>query len=230
MTNDNKIYHPALEPMLTQLRDSFLDDETGEYVFDTAEFLKDRKKFLLDNKLGGLPLEYVSGIYVCPIFSEQLCDALLKLADAQAPTFTPNPEEPVQAQIPEIVFEERFPELYEQFLVSAAEAVIPLFLFVNGTTATQVNSVQMARYTPENTAHGCWHTDEDSMYTCVVSLGPERHEGGGTSFLPEGPLGRVVELPPLPKGWAAFFNGKVVQHMGMPVTKGVRDLLVFWME
>jgi hypothetical protein len=221
------IYHPAIRKYLGSLEEICVDEDGGVSC-NVEEFLKSKESVL--EHLKGFPVEYVDGVFICPLFSEELCNSLITLCDKSKSIYVPNAEETYAAQIPEIVFEERYPDLFKKFLETVSTAIAPIFLLMTGTSPTDVTSVQLARYTPENTAHGCWHVDEDSLYTCVVSLAPERHEGGGTSFLPYGLLGKEVHIPPLPKGWAVFFHGKTTNHRGMSVTSGIRDLLVYWME
>lgn len=95
-----------------------------------------------------------------------------------------------------------------------------------GVTPDECRSIQMARYTIDNTPHGCWHTDRDSESTLVVALS-DYHDGGGTQVY-DGPYRAPIAVPQLPTGWAMLFNGRARPHVGLPVTEGTRNLLVHW--
>jgi hypothetical protein len=164
------------------------------------------------------------GIYSFPFLHPDYCAQLREQADSMR--FKVNDAETPETQIPEIFLRERLPVLYASLRTLFSQLVIPLSEVVFRMKPATLDSVQFARYTPENTAHGHWHTDEDSEVTAVVALSSD-HEGGGTSAAPPG-LGRPVFVPTLPVGHAMFFLGRTTQHRGERVTAGKRDLLVFW--
>lgn len=166
------------------------------------------------------------GVYSFPYLNPAFCEALL--LELGGLDYTVNEEEPVEAQIPEVVLQELCPVLYEVFRAFWFDAAIPLSKLLFGLVPDKLTTVQAAKYTLENTSRGHWHTDQDSDVTLVVALSND-HEGGGTEVY-QGPFRDTIVVPQLPVGHAMFFNGKANQHYGLPVTQGERNLLVHWSE
>lgn len=160
-----------------------------------------------------------------PLLSAEFCDYILERADKLI--YEPNPHEEQDYQIPEAVLAVKDPELH-QMLYDCLPGLNVWTLLKYQRGLTGISSIQLARYTPEETAGGNWHHDIDSDITFVVSLNPECYEGGGTEFRTS--AAKAEFLPPLPKGYAVMFPGKLLMHRGVPVTKGRRDLLVFWLK
>jgi 2OG-Fe(II) oxygenase superfamily len=163
-------------------------------------------------------------IFLTKLMTPAECDALLdNIAEYD---FAPNLEEGVEYRIEEAVLETVDPGAYE----SLKEFLLPVLnaycLMINSTPITKVVSFQIAKYRPEGTPGTGWHHDKESDFTAVISLNPENFEGGGTGFrmAPHA----TVDVPPLAKGQAVMFNGRSVQHRGLPVTSGERLLLVCW--
>lgn len=146
-------------------------------------------------------------------------------------TYTPNDEEPEDAQIPEIVlYTKDKPMAYE--LEALYDATLsPLVQLLTGCEIEDVASIQLARYEPNRTYQGCYHLDQDSDITVTVALNDD-YEGGGLSVCEgHGILSPApVMVPKLSVGTASVFKGKSMLHMGQPVTKGTKHLLVFWMK
>lgn len=163
-------------------------------------------------------------IFLAPLMTPSECDALLdNIAEYD---FTPNLEEGAEYRIEEAVLENVDPGAYEalkEFLLPVLNAYC---LMINSTPITKVVSFQIAKYRPEGTPGTGWHHDKESDFTAVISLNPGNFEGGGTGFrmAPHS----TVDVPPLMQGHAVLFNGRSVQHRGLPVTSGERLLLVCW--
>lgn len=167
---------------------------------------------------------YAPGVYAVRYLDPAFCAQLVKAF--KSVQFVPNTEEPVDAQIPELVLRDASYGLYECLRGLHAGYIQKLAAILFGQKVTECQSIQAARYTPENTPHGCWHTDHDSEATLVVAL-TDDHEGGGTEVY-QGPMLPTITVPQLPVGWAMMFNGRHHLHQGLPVTKGERHLLVHW--
>ncbi|WYW00642.1 2OG-Fe(II) oxygenase [Pseudomonas phage vB_PpuP-Vasula] len=167
---------------------------------------------------------YAPGVYAIRYLDPEYCRKLL--VELHKAEYTTNPEEPEEAQIPEVVLEEANYGLFQCMKGLFDGYVKKLAYILMGLETGHAVSIQAARYTPDNTPHGCWHTDRDSEVTLVVSLS-DTHTGGGTTVY-QGPLMAPVTVPQLATGWAMLFAGRTNEHMGLPVTAGTRNLLVHW--
>lgn len=168
-------------------------------------------------------------VWSAPVLYEDECEVFVKLAAERAAEFEPNDQEEKAYQIDELVLDPKV-EPYgatAEFLLYSRMSFI--FQAMTGLVPGTVSSIQLARFRPETTPLTDWHVDLDSELSCVVSLAPERHEGGGTVLRPWGPAGDTLVIPPLPKGHALFFNGRYVHHKSLPVSSGERLLLVYWL-
>jgi hypothetical protein len=168
--------------------------------------------------------EYGPGVYSIPFLNPNYVDDIL--LEVAAMSFEVNDEEEALVQIPEFTLQDRCPSLHTCMHSLFVHAVKPLAAILYGNDPKYMQSIQFAQYTPENTAHGHWHHDQDSDITLVVALTND-HEGGGTMVKPQG-LGEPFEVPQLPVGHAMLFQGSRNLHYGLPVTDGARNLLVFW--
>lgn len=168
-------------------------------------------------------------IFSAPVLDEQECETLISYAEFFKDQFQVNQEEERAYQVEELVLAYHDKGTFVELMRIMEERIEPLFQMMTGHTPGRVSSIQLARYKPSATAKSDWHVDEQSDLTCVVSLGPEHHTGGGTYLRPYGPAGETVFVEALPKGHALFFNGRHVHHRGAEVRHGVRTLLVFWM-
>lgn len=167
---------------------------------------------------------FTSGVYSFPFLRPEFIDDLLN--EVSAMSFEVNDQEEDTVQIPEITLQDNCPSLHDCLHSLFQYVVKPLAAILYGNEPKFMQSIQFAQYTPENTAHGHWHHDEDSDITLVVAL-TDHHKGGGTMVKPQG-LGEAFEVPQLPVGHAMLFQGSRMLHYGMPVTEGARNLLVFW--
>ena len=83
--------------------------------------------------------------------------------------------------------------------------------------------IQIANYNPRTIQQTSWHHDFSADISVVVPLNTGSYKGGGTEFFNKG------TIQPLPKGHALMFPSFTHMHRGMPVKKGDRYLLVFWL-
>ena len=163
-------------------------------------------------------------VYRMPILSTRYCDELVELSTLY--NFNPNPEEEKDYQIEEVVLSTVDPEVYEALKKDLLPTLNAYCLLLYSTPITRVESMQIAKYRQEGTAGTGWHHDKVSDFTCVISLNPESFTGGGTGIRTSADTWDAV--PPLPKGHGLIFNGRSIQHRGLPVTSGERLLLVCW--
>lgn len=186
---------------------------------------------LLRRMVGKMPLADHGGFYTMRLLTAEGADYFLGAADRLADQFQPNAEEGREYQIPEIVMAHHG-ALAPHYLLArqiGEQILWPLFHLMYGNPPNVFSSIQLARYSaPSNLGTG-WHCDTDSEATCVVSLAPERHQGGGTELMPKGAFAPAEFLPPLPKGHALLFNGRCTLHRGVELDSGERNLLVYWM-
>lgn len=166
--------------------------------------------------------------YVMRLLNVAGADYFLQYADDNASLFVPNETEGKAYQIPEIVLSTHHEPMRLASKIGK-QILWPIFHLMYGSPPDYFSSIQLARYSdPENLGTG-WHCDESSEASCVVSLSPERHTGGGTMLMPYGVFGEPYILPSLPKGDALMFNGRTTLHRGLEVVNGERNLLVYWM-
>lgn len=166
--------------------------------------------------------------YTMPWFKPELCAKLIALCTPEA--FTPNEDEPEDAQIPEVVLLEKHPELGQALCTDFFEMIEPIVQAKFGYELDSVVSAQLALYEANGRVpSGCLHTDRDSDLTVTVALNDD-YEGGGLHILTGGADSETVYIPKQPAGTATIFEGRTKVHMGQPVTKGSRYLLVFWCQ
>lgn len=165
-----------------------------------------------------------AGVYSIPYLSPEYCDELVAVLSEAG--YNVNPEEEPPAQIPEIVLKYRSKPLHDCLSVLWENVAVPLAHILWNLNPSELGSIQAAQYSPEAQPGTVYHHDYHSDVTLVVNLGTE-FEGGGTAVAP-GLHEPGVILEPLPKGHAMFFRGKTQLHRGLPVTEGVRTLLVHW--
>lgn len=175
--------------------------------------------------LHAVPLtEVAPGAYTFPLYSQAFCERVMR--ELAGLDYVPNDDEPLEAQIPEVVIQQRLPELGLEIAQALDLFLQDLCQMLYGFEPAAITSIQAARYTPENTPHGTWHLDQDSDITLVCAL-TATHEGGGTELRSPMPY-PTVTVPSLPVGHALLFLGRSTSHQGLPVTKGTRNLLVTW--
>lgn len=163
--------------------------------------------------------------YTLPWLSREDCDDLRTEFDLSE--YTVNEEEIKEARIPEIVLAEHHEELHAQLSQLFSNELLAIVAALTGHKVVTFESIQLAKYSPDGVAQGTWHTDQDSDVTITVALNDD-YEGGGLRISEGGHYGAVHEIPKQPAGTATIFGGRMCHHYGLPVTKGTRDLLVFW--
>jgi len=202
---------------------SFGPDEVGEALLED-QVVSDAYFQGLDLLQKGMIPTIAGNVYTLPIIEEFQADNIL--AAAKGYDYTPNEDEDKEYQIEEAVLSEKDPVMYRALINKLLPTLNAWCLMTQHSTITKVESFQIAKYCPEGVAATGWHHDEVSDFTCVISLNPDEFEGGGTGVRTS-PHDWLV-LPPLKKGWGMVFDGRSVHHRGLPVTKGVRYLLVCW--
>lgn len=215
-------YHPLLRKHLATLKScgQQAEDEGGICADDFAP-ISSLAKFLDECVVCHAP-----GVYSVAYLHPDYCGHILH--EVRKFDHSVNEEEPEEAQIPEVVFQNEHPVLFEVFRSFWEDAARPLAKLLFNLDPHVLRTVQAARYEPSEIAGGHWHLDQDSDVTLVVALNDD-HEGGGT-WVHQGPFFPKVLVPQLETGWAMFFKGKTTLHYGAPVTEGERHLLVHWSE
>jgi hypothetical protein len=178
-----------------------------------------------ESPLSSVISEPLKEVYTVPLFSEKFCKILLDEIDNMQKhfAFTTNPDEDELRQIPEIVLNEKCPELYDSLAQVIQSLINPILLTIWNRHATGGN-IQIANYNLKNKKQGAWHHDASSDVSIVVPLNTGDYKGGGTEFLNRG----VVE--PLPTGSGLIFPSYTHLHRGLAVEEGDRYLLVFWLN
>lgn len=170
--------------------------------------------------------------YIVDLLTKEGADYFLEVADKMSDYFSPNETEGKEYQIPEVQLDRYLGTHDADWLAReiGREILWPLFTLMYGNPPTQFAAVQLARYSAEDTRGTGWHCDSESEASCVVSLAPERHKGGGTLIMPYGVFGHRRKIYPLLKGQALLFNGRTTLHRGLELEEGQRNLLVYWMN
>lgn len=219
---DSSIFHYKFN----QIRSSALDIAT-----ELEEVDKTRNSFLTDSMKDGYNKMYVKGlekvyegVYTFPFLSKSFCKKLIKKVHKYE--YVTNKQEDTLYQMPEIVLYEKDIELHKQLVEIYHESIDPIAKSMYGVCADDIRSIQLAKYSAEGISGGNWHYDQDSDITIVVSLSDD-YEGGGTMIKPYGDAEEIM-IPKLPIGHAVLFRGRHFLHKGLQVTKGDRDILVFW--
>ena len=140
---------------------------------------KDLKKLPLQD----LIKQPLPEVYTLPLFSKKFCDLLVDELQHMQKTidFVPNPEEDTLRQIPEIVFNEHCPELFESLMTVVQNVVNPIFLSIWNRHVVGGN-IQLANYNLKDKKQGAWHHDASSDISMVVPLNTGDYKGGGTEF------------------------------------------------
>lgn len=222
--SDSVILNQVLRELLA---DAVSIEATPEDIRDmmSNEQVRSAYEQVLSQLGGSVRFTMAGPVYTIPMLSPEFCDEIVRRARSYA--YEANEAEGLDYQIDEAVLQEKDPELYDQ-LVELLPVLNVWSLLVYQRPVTRVSSFQIARYTPDGTNQTGFHHDKSSDITAVISLNPGEFEGGGTEIRVRPDLAELV--PPLPKGSALFFNGKMIHHRGAKVTSGERYLLVCWLE
>ena len=169
--------------------------------------------------------EPLSEVYTLPLFSKKFCELLVDELQHMQKTiaFVPNPDEDTLRQIPEIVFNEHCPELFDSLMTVVQNVVNPIFLSIWNRYVVD-GTIQLANYNLKDKKQGAWHHDASADISMVVPFNTGEYEGGGTEFFNRG------TIYPLPTGNAMIFPSFTHMHRGLPVESGDRYLLVFWLK
>ena len=164
-------------------------------------------------------------VYTIPIFRRSWCKMMCQEIDHMKKEFgfESNSSEDDMRQIPEIILKERCPELYTNMWFVVRNVINPIIMSLWQRSCPDPASIQIANYNLAETEMGHWHHDESSDISVVVPLNTGSYTGGGTEFHNFG------KLKPLPNGHGLIFPSFTHNHRGLPVSKGDRYLLVFWL-
>ena len=190
-------------------RDKYIPTKCGEHQVNVIRSIKN-----------------VSNVaYVANMLNKEYCSSLVgKLKEHE---FTVNDDEDEYYQIPEVVIKYSDSELFLELEYAFNNYIAKYLQTIRFKKEFSINSIQFAKYSATGEiSKGNWHYDEDSDSTVVIYLNDD-YEGGGTQFKTDAD-DNIATIDKFEVGDAVFFNGKVVPHRGLPVTKGDRYILVFW--
>jgi len=97
-----------------------------------------------------------------------------------------------------------------------------------------IETIQFTRYTEDQfydwhiDSHNVWLNYERKISGVVFLDDPEDYEGGELEIITDGSPDRSIKIKP-GKGEIAFF-ASWMPHRALPVTKGTRRTLVFWVQ
>jgi hypothetical protein len=201
-----------------------ISDRLDTRIKTSNEWIKGEDREILSTIMGHTFKEHAQGVYSFPFLSKAMCKQLV--SKSKGYKYEVNDYEDSPYQMPEVILADKDLELYERMLSLFMTNIPEITNVMYARKTTEIRSVQLAKYSPDTISAGNWHHDEDSDLTLVVSLS-DTHEGGGTMIHPYG-LDKSITIPQMPAGHALLFRGKHYLHKGLPVTKGERNILVFW--
>lgn len=215
-------YHPFLrQHRLTLLEMArYAEDNMGVLPADVLE-RDDFTEFLRDCVVCHAPGVY-SVAYLHPTFCKAVMHEVAKFEHVV------NLEEPEEARIPEVVFQNEHPVFFEVFRSFWHDVGIPYAKVLLNLDPQKLTTVQAAVYRPAEIPRGHWHTDHDSDVSLVVALNDDL-VGGGTA-VHRGPYVEPLIVEQNLTGWGMLFLGKTNLHYGLPTLEGERHLLVHWSE
>lgn len=220
--DESKVFSNSFRKILTDSRK--FDREFSK--------LKGNRDKYIPTKCGEHQVSVVSSIknisnvaYVANMLNKEYCSSLVdKLKEHE---FTVNAEEDEYYRIPEVVIKYSDSDLFLELEYAFNNYIAKYLQTIRFKKEFNINSIQFAKYSATgDISKGNWHYDEDSDSTVVIYLNDD-YEGGGTQFKTEADDG-IVTVDKFEVGDSVFFNGRVVPHRGLPVTKGDRYILVFW--
>ena len=99
--------------------------------------------------------EPLSEVYTLPLFSKKFCELLVDELQHMQKTinFAPNPDEDTLRQIPEIVFNEHCPELFNSLMTVVQNVVNPIFLSIWNRYVVD-GTIQLANYNLKDKKQG----------------------------------------------------------------------------
>jgi len=210
--------------------DWFLEKEIAKIITDSIPAIDrfERRQGFDDpeeTELSKLIKEPVKEVYTMPMFSKEFCSMLVdEIGNMEKLIgFSPNEEEMPQHRINEFVLQHHAKDLYISLMKIVLSKMNAVFETIWNRQVAG-GGIQLANYNPRKIVQTAWHHDSLSDISVVVPLNTGDYEGGGTDFFKRG----VVE--PLPTGNALIFPSFTHLHRGLPVKKGDRYLLVFWLQ
>ena len=164
-------------------------------------------------------------VYTVPIFRRSWCKMMCQEIEHMKKEFgfQTNAEEDLLRQIPEIVLRDKCADLYKNMWFVVRTVINPIIMALWQRSCGDPATIQIANYNLAETGMGHWHHDDSADISVVVPLNPGSYTGGGTEFHNHG------KLKPLPNGHGLIFPSFTHSHRGLPVSKGDRYLLVFWL-
>jgi len=167
--------------------------------------------------------EATAGCYLVPIFSEEYCDWLIAQAEASQAWSFDRTDEYSAWEIPLEKLHHGFVDVYHKEIVirqNLAERVL------DGLFQWEPEGVEKAfliKYIEGTCVKMDMHHDHNSIVSMSINLNDE-FEGGELAFI-RTPEDKASQR----KGWAAIFSGgPTMSHQALPITKGVRYVLVYW--
>jgi hypothetical protein len=216
--------------LLTIKAEWMLNKTTLELTKDAMESLRDFQESGGQKDLKTILHEYVThhghDIYSVPLFTPEFCDTMLDEIDNMKKhfAFSPNEDEDILRQIPEIILHEKSPELFNSMLGVVLNVMNPVFMSVWQRYCNGASTIQIANYNLKDKEQGAWHHDQSADISMVVPLNTGDYKGGGTEFH------NRTTIKPIPRGHALFFPSFTHMHRGLPIKDGGdRYLLVFWL-
>ena len=216
--------------LLTIKAEWMLDKTTFELTKDAMSSLKEFQESEGEKDIKNVLQEYITDhgqdIYSVPLFTKEFCTTMLdEIENMQKHfNFSSNEDEDRLRQIPEIVLQEKCPELFISMLGVVLNVMNPIFMSIWQRYCSTAATIQIANYNVRDKKQGAWHHDQTADISMVVPLNTGDYKGGGTEF-----HGRTT-IKPLPNGHALFFPSFTHMHRGLPVKdNGDRYLLVFWL-
>ena len=210
--------------------DWFLDKGLAKLIVDAipaVERFEAREGFEdpAETELSKIITEPLKEVYTMPFFSKEFCNMLIDEIDNMEKTigFAPNEEEMPQHQINEFVLQEHAQDLYISFMKIVLSKMNVVFETIWNRQVV-AGGIQLANYNPRGIKQTAWHHDSLSDISVVVPLNTGDYTGGGTEFHKRG------KIAPLPTGNTLIFPSFTHLHRGLPVEKGDRYLLVFWLQ
>lgn len=216
------LLHADLLPHLEALR-TMADGAVREGGVDYKDFHDMDAKW---RRAADLLWRENDSVFSMPFLSPETCAALVRASTLFR--YKKNDSEEPDFQIPEVILKHECLSLHASLAVLFDLVMLPVAALLYGIEPDVMRSIQLAQYRPTETGYGNWHVDLDSDFTVVVALS-DQHVGGGTEVKAHG-FSEAFQVPQLPVGHCMIFPGKLYLHRGMPVTEGVRNLLVFWSE
>ena len=216
--------------LLLMASDWFLDKKVLKLINEAVPAVERFEKNLgfknpEKTKLKSLIEQPLPEVYSMPFFSEEFCQMLMEEVKNMENLlgFTPNYEEMPQHRINEFVLQNEAKDLYLS-LMKIVLSKMNIIFQVLWNREVVAGGIQIANYNPRKISETAWHHDALSDISVVVPLNSGKYEGGGTEFFGRG------KIDPLPTGNALIFPSFTHLHRGLPVLKGDRYLLVFWLQ